>query len=450
MKNFSRSRWAVFLSLALASSAFAASTSPASRWLPVFDHQTDPKQNEFGSSLLETKDGMFAGGVFRTAGKPLAWTILRTQDGGKTFKTVDSFNGSAQQGAQVLRIAKCPNGDLFAAGDEARKTATQTILARAIRRSIDGGKTWTTVHTYSPQKSWGTTLFAIACDRQNRVMATGPSSETVPNGQDVQNHWVTLRGEARGTTWRETDRFLWDNVTFGESFPMDIAATPKGSWFTVGAAIAPSATRLSWLVRRSTDGGGSWQNVDAFNLDQTNGSTWANSIAVDPDTGLIYTAGVYFESAANPPPSGPRYSGGMAIRVSSDDGATWKTITTVRDRPLFPVWHQGISMVVRHGQLYLAESMTHVDGANAYSDSWGVSRLDLRTGQWTVLDRFQRGPGLNTGPQAIEVDSHGAVWVAGYANRSPGGKYGFENNYFDSGWVIRKAGNSIDGIGMRP
>jgi hypothetical protein len=81
------------------------------------------------------------------------WYVRASSDGGLTWSTVDQYQYSPGQWAWATGFAADSSGNIYVVGaahsvtvvGSGKKATTQTILHRLVRRSSDGGQSWTVV-----------------------------------------------------------------------------------------------------------------------------------------------------------------------------------------------------------------------------------------------------------------------------------------------------------------
>lgn len=123
--------------------------------------------------------------------------------------------------------------------------------------------------------------------------------------------WGVYKSTDNGVNWTMVDRYLM--YLAGESHPMQIATYGNDVYvcgYVWGYGGTPGLADSEWLVRKSSNGGTSWTNVDHFYPALGNNVCYTMAISA---SGEIFTAG-YAESTDG------------YVRMSSDDGATWQTI----------------------------------------------------------------------------------------------------------------------------
>lgn len=161
-----------------------------------------------------------------------------------------------------------------------------------VRRSADGGLTWTTADNLPLQGA--TASIGITVTPSGSVIAV----ETPPLCGPF------AAAPTAGTPGTTVDKFELGNYM---SVAKGITADANGNLYVTG-----SAGKGHWITRKSTTGGISWTTVDDFTL---NGSGIGMGVAVD-EFGRVFVGG----SSSG---SSPRW----IVRTSSDAGATWVTTT---------------------------------------------------------------------------------------------------------------------------
>lgn len=185
-----------------------------------------------------------------------------------------------------------------------------------------------------------------------------------------------------------------------------------GNLFVAGSAYTASNTD-HWVVRKSTDGGHTWNTVDDFQL--AAGANTTNDIepAIAKDAlGNLYVAGMGFDATKTPH---------WIVRKSADKGATW---TTVDD-------------FVTNGKVTLATGVTADDNGNIYVSGYGstkssgyhwfIRKSDNKGATWTTVDDYQVASGVVAEPTSITADQNGVLYASGSSNNR---------------WVVRKSSDA--------
>lgn len=256
--------------------------------------------------------GQKSGLVFATAGTTDTkkagwgnWLTLRSADGGTTWSTVDFLSAPSGK-ADPYAVVEDAAGRVFVGGNLGDLNNTDHWL---IRRSLDGGTTWTTVDNVAKG------LNVV------RGMVATPAG-VFAAGYLGKPFWTVRCSNDGGNTWRTVDTVssvpAGNFSAGGFSHAFGIAADAAGNLYTVGDAsfVVNNVVKYRWLTRKSADGGATWRTVDEVIGDTTYAG--ANAVTVDK-FGTVFTGGNY-----------QRVSGGTtnthwSTRVSVDAGATWAT-----------------------------------------------------------------------------------------------------------------------------
>jgi hypothetical protein len=164
----------------------------------------------------------------------------------------------------------------------------------------------------------------------------------------------------------------------------------NGGLFAVGSAKSGSgaSTRYSWLVRRSRDGGTTWQTVDAY---AESPDTGARAITSDR-SGNIYVAGYGLPSV---------------VRSSTDGGDTWQTIHETPPRLVSPFFGMEVqAMAVDPSDNLFLVGLIETSSGAAWMVHWRNSQ-----GVWSTHLPF--GTTLVSRADAVAIDRAGNVLVVG-------------------------------------
>ena len=256
--------------------------------------------------------GRKSGLVFATAGTTDTkkagwgdWLTLRSADGGATWTTVDFLSAPSGK-ADPYAVVEDAAGRVFVGGNLGDLNNTDHFL---IRRSLDGGTTWTTVDNVAKG------LNVV------RGMVATPAG-VFAAGYLGKPFWTVRCSTDGGNTWRTVDTVssvpAGNFSAGGFSHAFGIAADAAGNLYTVGDAsfVVNNVVKYHWLTRKSADGGATWRTVDEVIGDTTYAG--ANAVTVDK-FGTVFTGGNY-QSV-----SGGTTNTHWSTRVSVDAGATWAT-----------------------------------------------------------------------------------------------------------------------------
>jgi hypothetical protein len=213
------------------------------------------------------------------------WLVRRGSDGGTTWSSVDDISG-----ARALGIGFVPNAGLFAMGSistvTSSKNKTTTTSPWVVRRSFDGGATWTTVDVLQPPSGYTASGQGIAADAQGNLYVAGRTTILVTSGHatTAMGQWIVRKSSDGGNTWATVDAFSY--VPGKASVAFGIGNDPTRNVVVVGTG-TDSAGYQHWLVRRP-DSSGQWQTIDDYQL-VAGKSAEAGGVASDAAGHLLVT-----------------------------------------------------------------------------------------------------------------------------------------------------------------
>lgn len=310
--------------------------------------------------------------------------ILGSGDSGSSWSLLDDFRPPGRQvdyWDQCGGIASDPAGNLYVTGlteDPEANLPDQWY----VRRSTDAGMTWTTVDDFAVTGfGWPDDATGIAVAATGDVYVSGWTPQV----------WIIRKGVG-GTSFSTVD-----NVANG--YPNAIFAHSTAGIFAVGrkTVVIKNKSSYVWTVRRSTNGGATWSNVDSFQLASGLSAT-AMGIGAD-NFGNLYVVGKAHTTSRG----SDVYH--WLIRKSTNGGSSWSTVDDF-------VPGGGVQArkfaAKSNGDLYVAG----VSGSyGAYH--WIVRKSAGGTGAWTTIDDYQYAPGVSTEPHAIAADISGSVFIGG-------------------------------------
>jgi hypothetical protein len=217
-----------------------------------------------------------AGNVYVTEPISGTWTV-RKGTGGTSFSTVDSFQPSASQAEAVFAH---PTAGVFAVGYSTVVSKRTSSQAWTVRRSSDGGASWSTVDTYQATSGSAAAAYGAGADAQGNIYVVGRAF--VPNKSSSIGHWQVRKSTNGGSSWITVDDYQL--FTSGNQVALGFAADSNGNLFVAGWSSAGTGTGpYYWIVRESAGGTGPWTTVD-------NISGMAHAIAPD-NAGHLFVGG---------------------------------------------------------------------------------------------------------------------------------------------------------------
>ncbi|MGE3681337.1 MAG: hypothetical protein AB7G93_06385 [Bdellovibrionales bacterium] len=245
-------------------------------------------------------------------------------------------------------------------------------------RWIRGDTSWTTVHSYTDGHSLtgnGHGIKALAVDRNDVVFASGTAGS-----------WIVLASYDQGNSWVTKDSC----TAGGTSSAIGLAIDSAGRIYAAGFDTQPSSL-WRWIVRRSTDDGGSWSTVDTYSF-AANYFAYPRGIAVDSsgDVFVVGFEGEYYLGWFYPPSR-------WIVRKGAQNGTQWSTVDA--GTSLFNAHAAGAVAVNSDGEIFVA----------GYGENgWKVRRSSNGGTSWMEDDEFRGGWG-----PAGATAANGKVYVTG-------------------------------------
>ncbi|MFA6301771.1 MAG: hypothetical protein WC627_01385 [Legionella sp.] len=344
------------------------------------------------SSMVDLNGTLFVAGSAYTASNNDHWVVRKSTDGGLTWTTVDDYQLVA--GANTTTdiepaIGKDTNGNLYVAGigfDASR------VPHWIVRKSSNQGATWTTVDNFVTNGSV-TIATGVTADANGNVYVSGYGST-----KSTGYHWFVRKSSNQGTSWTTVDDFQFSSGVVAE--PSAITADNNGVLYASGSA------NNRWVVRKSNDNGATWTTVD--NYQGTGGLSVSRAIVADANNN-IYSAGI-----SNTSKQGESI---WTVRKSTDAGVTWQTVDSYQlaagklsQASALNIDANGVIYVTGYGQ-----------NGNGYN--W-VTRMSTDNGAtWSTIDVYQLKAKVLAMAQTVWTDVGGHVYIGGKAS---------------SRWIVRK------------
>lgn len=219
-------------------------------------------QNATGTSAqctglkADATGNVYACGVATDETNVGVWTVRRRDAGTGGWGVVDTL-GSASGPSFVRALAVHPQYGLFVVG-YANNAGTMTWT---VRRSSDGINSWHTVDSFATTKK-GAVAAGIAVDGSGAIYVVGSAYS---GRASLITSWVVRRSLDGGATWSTIDTFCYNG--WPSSSPTAVTLDTVGNLCIVGSA-TPSSGASHWLLRKGTPANGSfsWSISDDFQL----------------------------------------------------------------------------------------------------------------------------------------------------------------------------------------
>jgi len=209
---------------------------------------------------VDSAGNVYVAGIAQPAsGGGQVWTI-RKGLGGASFNTVDSYSSTGA--TQANAIYAHPTAGIFAVGSAIVPGTKGYVETEVwlVRRSINGGSTWSTVDSFQLSPNLTSRAFGVGADSSGNLYVVGQGF--TKNGKNDYSHWIVRKSSNGGSSWTTVDDFQLSatsntgagrfiNDSHGNLYVC--GGTPFNPWFA-----------NEWLVRKCTAGTGFWQTVDDF------------------------------------------------------------------------------------------------------------------------------------------------------------------------------------------
>jgi hypothetical protein len=173
-------------------------------------------------------------------------TVRRSLDNGDSWVNLNVVSVGASQSESFVKLIEDSNGNLYYVAEAGQYQSYKTI----VRKSTDGGATWTTVSTIQ--------------DSVPHALAADTSGQIFLADWDWVNQagWTIRKSSDGGATWSIIDQP--QNISNGTPNLMEIS--PSGQIVVIGnymPTLVPDVVS-KLLVRISDDGGQTWTNIDSY------------------------------------------------------------------------------------------------------------------------------------------------------------------------------------------
>jgi hypothetical protein len=214
-----------------------------------------------------------AGNVYVVgSGQSLTWLVRKgtPTSSGISWANVDVLTSPI--GSCSANGVFChPTAGVFVVGSSSVANGSSSQSEWIVRRSQDGGATWVTVDTFqlpsaSPKLSNGASYAqGVGADAVGNLYVVGTASQQsgLHNTAQYSDHWLVRKSTNPGATspsWSTVDNFQLSPTSNAGAWA--IASDVHGNLFVAGKAA--NASGWQWVVRESVGSAGTWNTVDTF------------------------------------------------------------------------------------------------------------------------------------------------------------------------------------------
>jgi hypothetical protein len=231
---------------------------------------------------------------------PSYWLVRKSSDSGLSWSTEDAFQYSPGLASEGRAYAADDSGAIYTAGygsSPAAKRSDPAPLHWLVRKSTDGGQTWSTVDDYYNTAKTGYPKWGIP-QKAHFVPGVGVFvvGQSAANANGYSQTWTVRRSTDDGATWSTVDLYQPGGVGY-VSIAYSLTSDSQGNIYVVGRADIPQVIQRKtytvgqFVVRKSSDGGVTWSNIDLFSVGA--GKIASASAAGLDGTGKLIVAGQY-------------------------------------------------------------------------------------------------------------------------------------------------------------
>jgi len=241
-------------------------------------------------SIAAARDGtLYVALSLGDAFEDTSLVVRRSADGGATWSEIDRYRLAPSASAQATGIGVDAAGNVYVGG-HARDAAGKRHAI--VRKSVDGGAAWTTVEDFQATTGQSTLATAFGVSPAGAVAWAG-----MARAETGVVTWIVRASTDRGAAWATLD----DRTLTGGSGPSAIAFDATSTYVTGTFGDA-------WVTRRHD--GSAWQELDTF-VPEAKGLARPYGLAVSRDA--LYAVGGYQDVGQ----ADPRLDSAWFVRRSS-------------------------------------------------------------------------------------------------------------------------------------
>lgn len=350
-----------------------------------------------------------AGGYYSKTGEPSTtkWVIYKTTDGGTSWTTVDYiFKETSISSNQANSLYVHSAGTILAGGLVSNHWG--------IRKTTDSAASWVQVDTYSVSIKLNSKIYDINRDSSNNIYAVGTVID-----DNTDRHWIVRKSTDSGANWTLVDDYITDedtasNTTIIGAGAREVVVDGSDNIFVAGTLQKELSDAIVWLVRKSSDGGTSWTNVDEYQY-TGNYDCWSKGIDKNSSNHLFVVGTCTTTGDANR----------WIVRKSTDGGTTWTVVDNYQLK-------SGISAAANGIRVDASDNIYVIGAASTYGAPYWITRKSTDGGTtWATVDNFELNASRSNFGYRIEVDNSGNIYATGSCG----------NATLSTGndWVIRKS-----------
>ncbi len=329
-----------------------------------------------------------------------------------TWKTMDDYRLRSAEDVKVDSL-----GNIYVVGYGSDSAVSNTKSFLIIKKSSDGGKTWSIVNEYQMVDNQNTYSNSIGFDADNSVYAVNEGLST-----NTLGHWVVRKSTDQGTNWSTLEGTLGYQYASNQTSRAYGFLSDTSGIYVVGSG-GSSSGFTHWLVRKSTDGGSTWALHDDYYYADPEHAI-ARKIAKDSQ-GNLYVVGYARDSGTSGAGDSAK---NYRWTVRKYDGTLWSTVDRYEQTADKNSFAYGVE-VDSTGNIYVVGYGS--DTSNI--QHWIVRKSTDAGATWSTIVDWQYVSNQNSLPYAIGTDNSGNLFVSGYGANSDGIQVWFTRTSSDGG-----------------
>lgn len=256
------------------------STDGGATWGVVDDFVPGGLSTHANAITVDQAGNVYVTGIADYGNGTTLWTV-RKGIGGANFTTVDTYVNNST-GPQDIYVH--PTAGVFVVGDGYlvvmnKNKTTSSYPAWVVRRSTNGGASWSTVDSFQLSSTYPAFASGIGADKLGNIYVVGDGAVPTKLNQPLSYHWLVRKSTNGGNSWSTVDDYQRLGSNSGAT---RFATDAYGNLFVTGVGNG------HWVVRENPGGTGSWATVDDF---QYSGSSTSPSAIAANSLGNVFVSG---------------------------------------------------------------------------------------------------------------------------------------------------------------